>query len=114
MFFIVALEGCPYSLECVNNMQKLNLSPQVTWASYHNKQQYKSPKIQTFPQVSFKVLHRGKETLVHVGGNDDFQRLLETSQNLKNSSVREILDYLKEQNQDPKLIAPILFLKRKI
>jgi glutaredoxin len=60
MFFVIALEGCPYSEKCVHLMNSCNLKPNVSWVNHENKHLYKKKNYSTFPQVFFKIVNKNK------------------------------------------------------
>jgi glutaredoxin len=111
MFYVVALEGCPYSESCVNKLKKLNIKHNVTWVNHNTKHQYKTSKFNTFPQISFKVINRqGIYKDIFIGGLDDSEKLIQIS-NVINKV--DLLKYLQNNNMNKQLVAPILFLMKK-
>ena len=109
MFFVIALKGCPYSIECVKQMNIMKLNPQVTWIDSTNKHQYKTQGFDTFPQITFRVLNNQNKTInIFIGGYNDFQNLITLSKN------KITLQQLQQKNLNPQLLVPILYLQKKI
>ena len=113
MFYIIALQGCPYSENCVNKLNQLNIKNHVTWVNQLTKQKYKTSKFNTFPQISFKVInYQNKNRDVFIGGLDDLENLLSKSKEMRKYKKNpiNILHNLQENKINQQWIAPILYL----
>jgi len=97
MFYVIALEDCPYSEQAVKILESIPKS-KILWVTQDNKSSYKKGERQTFPQVSYLVKGKKKTHEVYIGGLHDLQELI------------EVVQRLKEKNYDAKIIAPLLHL----
>ena len=90
MFYIVALQGCHYSLEAVNIIKSYkNIENKIEWVSQDNKHKYKQ-KLSTFPQIYFCYKKNdGKENKVLIGGCDNLKQILNTLNNIKNLNRKQ-------------------------
>lgn len=97
MFYIIALEGCPYSQEAVNIINKYkNVKKIIEWVSQDKKHQYKK-KLSTFPQIYFRYKKKnGTENDILIGGCDNLKKIL------------QILNYIQNLNPNQDPLTPIL------
>lgn len=114
MFYIIALEGCPYSLDAVqlfeqisdseNGSGKPQLKYKVQWVSQNEKEKYKTTVRQTFPQIFYVISHGSSSSStkanqkLYIGGLKDFEEFM--------THVKS----LKQQYPTPYIIFPFLTL----
>ena len=96
MFDIVALEGCPYSAQAVDLLTAMsqrhpNFKFKVTWVNASNKQKYKTPDRQTFPQISFQVKTTRGVQSIYVGGCENLEELISWARQLKTRYGAQII-----------------------
>jgi glutaredoxin len=72
MFTIVALEGCPYSMQSDDTLKTLSIPHKTIWVNSNTKQKYQRAEYSTFPQITFKEAGGHQ---IWVGGNDQLQAL---------------------------------------
>jgi hypothetical protein len=86
MFYVVALEGCPYSQQAVQVLHHIKgLKTTIKWINSQEKSHYKTSQRSTFPQISYlvKPTSTGKNQEIYIGGLDELNYLLDTVTNLK-------------------------------
>jgi len=112
MFYIVALNGCPYSEGAVKLLDNLHVKYIAKWIDSDDKSNYKKGNRTTFPQISFIVktpptkLKQKTPSIsanneeIYIGGLDELNNLV------------AVTTQLKEHQYDGKIILPLLSLMK--
>lgn len=72
----IILEGCPYSTAAYELLKNIPKSKsKITIVNYNNKENYKTDKINTFPQIYLKRHNRHGSLLI--GGYTEYKKLID-------------------------------------
>lgn len=87
-FYIVALEGCPYSQNCVETFRSLkNVPHEVHWVNNTTKMKYKTSTFSTFPQISYIITNKKGKKEIFIGGQDKLEKLLSIKNIFQNNQI---------------------------
>lgn len=81
---LISLDGCPYSMAAESLLKDLDMKFNLVKVYQENKDEYKTKKINTFPQVYYNDLL--------LGGYTDLKELHDTLSSLEN--LDEMIKYL--------------------
>lgn len=70
---LVSLQGCPYSKAVEELLKKNNYTTKITPITYNLKENWKSEKISTFPQIYLKK--NGSSGSILIGGFNDMKQV---------------------------------------
>jgi glutaredoxin len=72
----IILEGCPYSTAAHKLLKSFpKIKSKITFVNSNNKENYKTDKINTFPQIYLKRYNKNGSLLI--GGYTEFKKLLD-------------------------------------
>ena len=60
----ILLNGCPYSIKAKQMLQKYNIKSDLNYIDQHEKEKYKTPLINTFPQIYLKKYNNKNNLLL--------------------------------------------------
>ena len=90
---LVSLQGCPYSKAAEELLTKNNYTMELTQITYDLKDNWKSEKISTFPQIYFKK--NGSSGSILIGGYDKMSQVHNIINSTTQNNIKENANKLK-------------------
>ena len=92
--FVVVLDGCMYSMNCVKLLDSNNIKYKKLLVLQNEKEMYKTPEINTFPQIYLKKKPADDSLLF--GGYTDIKEFTDIFKN-KKYNEKNIINFLSKK-----------------
>lgn len=87
MLHLYVIKGCPYCKAAIDLVKKHKIEHKLTWVADDQKDYYKKAhRMQTFPQVFYKVSENSR-TATMIGGCSDLEQLVFSLKSIKETGL---------------------------
>jgi len=95
----IILNNCPYSLNAQRLLKNNNINHKIINVDNNNKNNYKTDKINTFPQIYLK--HKNREGSILLGGYTELNNFINEFKNTK-YNIDKINYFINKNNWNKK------------